>query len=245
MNTRRLIAMLLTFIFLSGCAAPLRTSVAPFYSPELLPNAQTVWQLVIAADVLDTPEKSERVFGTDLAAADVLPVQLIVKNRGSQEYEIDAAQIYGVFSRECYPAFNLAQAAQRIRESSIGTTVATQAALGALAGAAAGAAIGAAAGGAVGDAGRGAASGAAIGGAVGATSGAAVGASDSHTQRFRHELAVQDFGDRVIFPGDLKQGFLYLKYAPYTALRLKVMNITERKTQEVELPLTVMMRPAR
>lgn len=155
MNTRRLIAMLLTFIFLVGCAAPLRTSVAPFYSPELLPNAQTVWQLVIAADVLDTPEKSERVFGPDLAAADVLPVQVIVKNRGSQEYEIDAAQIYGVFSREYYPAFNLAQAAQRIRESSIGTTVAAQATLGALAGAAAGAAIGAAAGGAVGDAGRG------------------------------------------------------------------------------------------
>lgn len=242
MSGRRWIAIGLLASWLMGCAAPLRTSVAPFRPPEFFANAQTVWQLRIAADALDTAEKSSRVFGTDLGAADILPVQLIVQNSGNQEYEIDAGQIYGMAGTDYYPAFNLGQAAQRVRESSIGTTIAAQAALGALAGAAAGAAVGAAIGGAGGDAGRGAASGAAIGGAVGGISGMATGGSDRYTQQFRHELAVQDFGDRVLFPGDLKQGFIYLKLEPYTALRVKVTNISERKTEVLEIPISILPR---
>jgi hypothetical protein len=238
----RACASLVAMLFFAGCAAPLRTSVAPFRPPGQLPNAQKVWQLVIAADVLDTPEKSARVFGTDLAAADILPVQLIIENKGHQEYEIDAAQIFGAAAGEYYPAFNLSQAAQRVRESSIGTTVVGQAVLGALAGAAAGAAIGAAVGSAGGDSGQGAAAGAAIGGAVGGTSGAAAGASDRYTHQFRHELAAQDFGDRVIFSGDLHQGFIYLQVQPYTVLRVKVTNISERTTRVVEIPVTVVPR---
>ena len=116
-------------------------------------------------DLLDTPEKSSRVFGTDLKAADILPVHLIVSNNGSQEYEIDASQIFALAdSGEYYPALNLSQAAQRVRESSIGTTVASSAALDAFVGAAAGAATGAGAGHAAGNTGRGAGAGAAIGG---------------------------------------------------------------------------------
>jgi len=117
--------------------------------------------------------------------------------------------------------------------------VATQAVLGALATAAAGAAIGAAAGGAAGDAGKGAAYGAAIGGAVGVTSGAVAGVSDRFAHQFRHELTIQDFGDRVIFPGDLVQGFSYFQLQPYRPLRVKVTNLTERKIQEIELPVTI------
>jgi hypothetical protein len=232
-------------VMVMGCAAPLRTTVAPFPAPELLPNAQRLWHLVIAAEPLDTPEKSARVFGTDLATADILPVHVVVKNTGNQEYEINAAQIYGIAGREYFPAFNLNQAAQRVRASSIGTTVATQAVLGALAGAAAGAAIGVAAGSAAGDTGGGAAAGAAIGGAVGVTGGAAAGASDRYTHQFRHELAVQDFGDRVVFPGDLVQGFIYFQVQPYRAIRIKVTNITERVIQEIELPVTVTPRRPR
>ncbi|GIX46089.1 MAG: hypothetical protein KatS3mg131_0300 [Candidatus Tectimicrobiota bacterium] len=238
----RVWALLTGLVFFVGCAAPLRTSVAPFRPPTQLPNAQKIGNLVVAAEVLDTPEKSKRVFGTDLAAAGILPVQLVVENRGNQEYEIDAAQIFGVVAGEYYPAFNLSQAAQRVRESSIGTTVVGQAVLGALAGAMAGAAIGAAAGSVTDDAGRGAAAGAAIGGAAGGTAGAAEGASDRYTHQFRHELAAQDFGDRVIFPGDLHQGFIYLQWQPYTVLRVKVTNITERTTHVVELPITVTRR---
>lgn len=229
----------LLFAGIVGCAAPLRTSVAPFRPPESLPNSKKVWNLVVAADVIDTPEKSARIFGTDLAAAGILPVHLIVSNKGSEEYEVDASQIFGVAQGEYYPAYNLTQAAQRVRESSIGTTVAAQAAVGALATAAAGAAVGAGIGHAAGDAGRGAASGAAIGGGTGALAGAGAGASDSYTHRFRHELAVQDFGAKNIFAGDLYRGFIYFQRQPYTVLRVKVTNISQRKTEVIEIPISV------
>lgn len=231
------ITIILLFISLMGCAAPLRMSVAPFSPPETLPNKQKVWGLVIAADLIDTPAKSERIFGTDLSATGVLPVHLIVSNTGSEEFVVDASQVYGVASGEYFPAYNLSQAARLVRESSIGTSVATQAAAGAIAGAALGAAVGAGIGHAAGDSGRGAIAGAAIGGGTGTLSGAATGASDRHTHRFRHELAVQDFGAKNIFAGDLYRGFIYLQHQSYTALRVKVTNISRRKTEVIEIPI--------
>lgn len=231
----------LTILLLAivGCAAPLRTSVAPFRPPESLPNSKRVWDLVVAAEVIDTSEKSTRIFGTDLAAAGILPVHLIVSNKGSEEYVINAAQVFAVAQGEYYPAYNLSQAAQRVRESSIGTTVAAQAAVGALAMSAAGAAVGAGIGHAAGDAGRGAGAGAAIGAGTGALGGAAAGASDRYTHQFRHELAVQDFGAKNIFAGDLYRGFIYFQRQRYTALRVKVTSISQRKTEVIEIPVSV------
>ncbi|HWP56692.1 MAG TPA: hypothetical protein VNL14_02260 [Candidatus Acidoferrales bacterium] len=194
---------------------------------------------MIAVDMLDTPEKSSRVFGTDLAAADILPVHLIVSNKGSQEFEIDAAQIFGVARGEYYPAFNLTQAAERVRGSSIGTTVVTQAAVGAIATAAAGAAVGAGIGHAAGDAARGAAAGAAVGAGTGGIAGAAAGASDRYTNQFRYELAVQDFGARNIYAGDMHRGFIYFQRQPYTAIRIKVTNVSARRAEVVEIPVEV------
>jgi outer membrane lipoprotein SlyB len=235
----RSVLTLLAILFLSSCAQPLRSSVAPFRPPETLPNARQVGTLVIAADPIDTPQKSTRIFGTDLAAAGILPVHLIVSNKGTQEYEIDAAQIFGVAGGEYFPAYNLDQASRRVRESSIGTTVATQAALGAIALGAAGAAVGAGIGHAAGNAGAGAGAGAAVGATSGALGGAAAGSSDSYTNRFRHELAVQDFGAKNIYGGDLYRGFIYFQAQPYTAIRVKVTNISERKSEVIEIPLQV------
>jgi hypothetical protein len=38
---------------------------------------------------IDSKEKSKEFFGTDLKAADILPVHLIVRNSGSKEFEIN------------------------------------------------------------------------------------------------------------------------------------------------------------
>jgi len=222
-----------------GCAAPLRTSVAPFRPPESMPNAKTVGSLVVAADIIDTEDKSKRIFGTNLAAADILPIHLLVSNKGTDEFEIDSSQIFAVSQGEYFPAYTLSQAALRVRESSIGTTVAAQAALGALVLGAAGAAAGAGIGRAAGNTGAGAAAGAAVGSTSGAVAGAAAGASDSYTNRFRHELAVQDFGARNIFPGDLQRGFIYFQRQPYTSLRIKVTNVSQRKAEIIEVLITV------
>jgi phage tail tape-measure protein len=184
---------------------------------------------------VDTEEHSTRIFGTDLRTAEVLPLHLIVRNAGTHEFEINAAQIFGITTGgEFAGAYTLHQASQRVRESSIGTTAATGLAVGALAGAAAGAAIGAAAAG-----GEGAATGAAVGGAVGGVGGVAEGTSDTITSRFKRELAAQDFGDRVIAPGNIEHGFVYLTWQPYTSVRIKAFDITTNKVHEVQLPITV------
>ena len=41
------------------------------------------------------------------------------------------------------------------------------------------------------------------------------------------------------------QGFIYFQLQPYRALRIKVMNISERKTQEIEIPVAVAFRGTR
>lgn len=219
----------------TGCAAPLRTTVAPFRLPESYPSSIQIEGLALAVDPIDTEEQSTRSFGTDLRIADVLPLHLIARNSGSHEFEINAAQIFGITTGgEFAGAYTLHQASQQVRDSSIGTTAATGLAMGALAGAAAGAAIGAAAGG-----GEGAATGAAIGGAVGGAGGVAEGTSDTITHRYKRELAAQDFGDRVIAPGNIEHGFVYLKWQPYTSIRIKVFDITTNKVHEIQLPVTI------
>jgi len=184
-----------------GCAAPLRTTVAPFRLPEFYPSFVRIEGLELAVDPIDAEDKSTRVFGTDLRSADVLPIHLIIKNGGSHEFEINAAQIFVISAAgEFAGAYTLHQATQQVRDSSIGTTTATGLVVGAVAGAAVGAAIGGAATGR----GSGAATGAAVGGAVGGTGGVAAGTSDVITQRFKRELAGHDFGDRVIAPGNIE-----------------------------------------
>lgn len=111
-------------LILFSCAAPLKTSVAPFRLPESLPNNAKVWDLTVAVDVIDTPEESNRIFGTDLAAAGLLPMHLIVSNKGREEYAVDASQVFGAANGKYFPAYTLSQAAQLVRDSSIGTTVA-------------------------------------------------------------------------------------------------------------------------
>lgn len=239
MNTRSgtlNVILALGFLLIgAGCAAPLRTTVAPFRPPESYPSSTQIEGLVLAVDPVDTEEHSTRIFGTDLRSAEILPLHLIVRNTGSHEFEINAAQIFGITTGgEFAGAYTLQQASQQVRESSIGTTAATGLAVGALAGAAAGAAIGAAAGG-----GEGAATGAAVGGAVGGVGGVAEGTSDTITHRFKRELAAHDFGDRVIAPGNIEHGFVYLKWQPYTSIRIKVFDITTNKVHEIHLPLTI------
>ena len=238
-NSRPLPVILLVLVFCSGCSSPLKTSVAAFRTPSSY-HSFVRWEgLELAIDPIDTPEKSEDIFGTDMWDAAILPLHLIVRNSGSHEFEINSAQVFGIAaSGEMANAYTLQQASDRVRASSIGTTAATGAIVGGIAGAAVGAAIGA---GVAGE--GGAATGAAVGGAVGGTSGVAAGTSDSITHRFRRELAEQDFGDRVIRPRHIEHGFLYMKWAQYPKVRLLIFDITTNKREELFIPISVVRPP--
>ncbi len=240
LNNRCVIYILTSILIFSGCAAPLKTDTVSFNSPSSYHNKQEIDGLQIAVVPIDSVEKSKEIFGTDLKAADVLPVHLIVQNSGSKEFEINHQQIFGVTSDGKYTvAYTLNKTAEHVRQSSIGSTAVAGAVAGTLAGAAIGAGIGAGVGYAGGNASRGAATGAIIGGTTGAAAGTAEGLSDSFTVKFKQELANLAFEDRVIFPGDIQQGFIYLKWEYYNRIRMKVLNITDNKIQELMFDVSI------
>lgn len=239
MNPKRPLAIL-SILFATACASPLQVDTASFKAPTSYANHQVVDDLEIAIVPIDTKPQSKEIFGTDMKTAHVLPLQLVVHNAGSHEFEINHTQIFGVAAGGEYTvAYTLGRAAQRVRGSSIGTTTVAGATAGAVAGVAAGAALGAAIGGAGGDAGTGAAVGAAIGATTGTAAGLSEGLSDSFTMEFKKQLATLAFEDRVVFPGDIQQGFIYLKWQPYESVRIKLFDITANQIHDLQFPMSL------
>lgn len=236
-----LLSLVVSFSLLfAGCAAPLKTDTVSFLPPSSYPGAMNIDGLDVAIVPVYSIEKSVETFGTDLKEANIIPFHLIVENNGSKEFEINNKQIFGISGNGEYTvAYNLNKAAEHVRSSSIGTTAVTNAVAGAVVGVAAGAAIGAAAGHVNDNTSQGAETGAVIGGAAGATSGAASGLSDSYTVKFKKELANLAFEDRVVYPGDIQQGFIYFKWQNYKKLRIKLFNITDNKVDTIEFTTSV------
>ena len=231
--------LLLIPLLVVACAAPLKTNPIRFKEPSTYLFRESYEGMEIGVDIINTSDKSRQFFGTEMAQADILPIQLVVKNAGRRELEIDSSQIFAQNQdNEYVAAFNLRQASEHARASSLGTTMAAGAAVGALAGAAVGAGIGAGIGSATGNTGRGAATGAAVAGTTGTAAGVAAGASDSLTVRFRKELAELYFGDRVIYPGNFESGFIYFPLGNYTRVRIKILNITDSETKEIQIPIS-------
>lgn len=226
---------LIVFSLLAGCAAPLKTDTVSFMPPEAYPGSIEISGLQLAVVPFDSLEKCIQTFGTDLKEAEILPFHLIVQNNGAKEFEINHKQIFAVSGNGEYTvAYNLNKAAEHVRSSSIGTTAVTNATVGAVAGAVVGAAVGAA----VADS-EGAQAGALIGGTAGASSGAAAGLSDSYTVKFKKELANLAFENKVIYPGDIQQGFIYFKWKNYNKIRIKLFNITDNKIDAVQFNTSI------
>ncbi len=128
---------------LAGCASPLNTDTVSFLVPSSHENHKNIEGLHVAVVPVDTKEKSDETFGTDLKAAGILPIHLIVQNDGTKEFEINHEQIFGVANDVYTVAYTLNKAANHVRSSSIGTTAVAGAITGMVAGAAIGAGIGA------------------------------------------------------------------------------------------------------
>ncbi len=60
--------------------------------------------------------------------------------------------------------------------------------------------------------------------------------------RFKRELTALEFGNRVIRPGDIQHGFLYMKWDNYQAVRLNILDITDNKVYEVRVPIVITSR---
>lgn len=234
MKSIRFTSLLCCIVFLVACGKPMNVEDVSFLPPSSIPGNQCIDGMEIAIVPIDSIQEQEEIFKTDLKEAHVLPVQIIVQNKGNKEFEINHQQMFGILPDGRYQvAFTLNNAATKIRQSSIGTTAVTQTVAGAALGAAVGAGVGAGVGYAAGDTGTGAGAGAIIGGTTGAAAGLNEGVSDRWTFEFKKQLTTHAFQDRVIYPGDIQQGFIYLRWNKYKKLRMKIFNISDNKIKEM------------
>ncbi|MDD2219262.1 MAG: hypothetical protein PHO79_01190 [Desulfoplanes sp.] len=240
MRKIKIFTLICSALLIVACAPPMKVEDVSFIPPSSIQGCQNLEGLEIAVEPIDSLHESENIFHTDLKEAQVLPVHIIVQNTGNKEFEINHQQMFGILPNGRYQvAFTLDNAANKIRNSSIGTTAVTQTVAGAALGAAVGAGVGAGIGYAAGDTGTGAGAGAIIGGTTGAVAGLGDGVSDRWTFEFKKQLTTHAFQDRVIYPGDIQQGFIYLRWNKYKKLRMKIFNISDNTTKEMVFPMYV------
>ena len=234
---RRVAAACCLLLLVTACGPGFQSNITPIRSPLSYPSSHQQDSLQIGFDQLSPAEQIEH-FGVDMTNADVVPIRVVVRNDGTDEFYIQAEQIFGrTANGDLYPGYRLDQSVERIRQSELGAAMARGAAAGILVGAAVGVAAGAALGAAVGDAGSGAALGAATGGTAGGLSGAAAGA-DSTSRAIKQELRKVDWGNRVIYPGRIEHGFLFLKSGvAYEALEVLIYNVNKRQNTRIAITL--------
>ena len=238
LTSNPILAVLLLSALATGCAT-IEVKPAAFKAPSQYQDHFEVSGFAIAfLPVLDAQSSREQ-FNVDFGGSPVIPVRVIIQNKGSREILLDAKQVFGVtFEGDFYQSYDLDQSTRIVRRSEIGTGMATTAALGALAGAAIGAGVGAGIGhatGGSGDVGRGAGAGAIIGGTAGAVGGAASGA-DAIEQQVRREMRRADWGAQVVYPGEMKTGYIFLPRADFKEIAFNLYDLIDRKPLSAVLP---------
>ncbi len=231
----RLVFILLCIML--GCTPRFQSNVTPIKTPSSYKSSLEREGFVLGFEVL-SPEKQVKHFGINMLKADVQPVRVVARNDSPYEYYVQAEQIFGLTAEgDLYPAYRLDQTIERIRQSEIGQAMAQGAAVGLIVGAAIGAGVGAAIGGAAGDSGMGAAIGASTMGAGGGLAGASSSA-DAITSAIKKELWKVDWGNRVVYPGRIEHGFLFLKSdVHYKALDVLLYNVNKRRSERVTIPI--------
>lgn len=237
----RSIAMFLCLSLLGACTS-YKSQEVPFRPPTAYAGMQTVDGAQVAAEAYAEPKRAEDVFGFDIRKAGLLPVQVVIDNRGSSTLEVVPGQTFLIDAAGNY--WNLLDrhtAYERVEGSSEYARIAKgsgrTALLGAAGGAVLGAAIGILTGKSVGEAlGKGAAAGAAGGALLGGVGSATSGEEPRQISR---DLANKNLENRAIKPGILGRGFLfYPGEAPSASqLRLQLRDVDSGQLYNVTLAL--------
>jgi hypothetical protein len=226
---------------LGGCTG-YKSQEVPFRPPSAYPGMQSADGAQVAAEGYADQKRAKEVFGFDIRKAGLLPVQVVIDNRGSstlevvpdQTFLIDAAGNYwNLLDRHtAYQRVEGSSEYARIAKGSGGTAL-----LGAAGGAVLGAAIGILTGQSVGESlGKGAAVGAAGGALIGGVGSATSG---DEPRQISKDLANKNLENRAIKPGILGRGFLfYPGEAPSASqLRLQLRDVDSGKLYNVMLAL--------
>lgn len=74
---------------LAGCSS-YTVKESPVVKPEAMPYTHTEGMVVVGVDPYVQPDKEKALFGEDLLAVDVIPIQVVVRNLGDHPVRVEA-----------------------------------------------------------------------------------------------------------------------------------------------------------
>jgi len=232
MKRKIMVYLILTVFALSGCTA-YKSQYVSFRPPEGYANYKIVDGVSLGAEAYADPDLAKTAFGFDIKGAGLLPVQLVIDNKGGMGLEIVQAQTFLVDDANRY--WNVVPnntAINRLEKSTqfaafFGSSAGKGAILGATGGAILGAAIGIVSGNNVGSA---IGAGAALGGASGAIIGSAQqGTSGERERTIIDDIRAKGLEGKVIPPESLANGFIFFPGEATSAKELR-LQYRERET---------------
>ncbi len=233
--TRRTItrtAALMAVFLLTACAESYQAKPLPFKMPGAYPNAQEAGGAVIGARAYTDVKEARENFGFDIINAGMLPVEIVIDNKGLHPLEINGGQTF-LEDRQnnLWPVLNRNLAYERATRYAQTKQTFSEAAHSGFLGAAAGAAIGAAIGilsgqNVVETTGKGA--------AVGAAGGAVIGGANAYNEGDARHAIVDDLQSKTlqsksIAPNALAYGFVVFPAEAKTAKTLR-LQVVEKDT---------------
>lgn len=218
-----LLCLLIAFTSVS-CTSYVSQEV-PFQPPSQSPNMKMAAGAQIAARSYADEGQAKSAFGFNIRDAGLLPVQVVIDHRGSEDLLIIPGETFLIDSAGMYwDILDSKTAYKRVEESSEYGRIAKGAGKGSFLGAAGGAVVGAAIGILGGDsvaeaAGKGAAAGAAAGAVIG---GSQEGTSGDAGRTIARDLANKRLENRIISSGSLARGFLFFPGEASSAKELRL-----------------------
>ncbi len=233
--TKRIIsrgfAMILLFT-VTACAESYQAKPLPFKMPGAYPNAQEAGGAKIGARAYTDVKEAKENFGFDIISAGMLPVEIVIDNKGPHALEVNGTQTFLEDKKSnLWPVLNRNLAYERATRYAQTKETFSEAAhsgfLGAAAGAAIGAAIGILSGHNVAETtGKGAVVGAAAGGVTG-------GANAYSDGEARHaiidDLQSKSLQTQSIAPNALAYGFIFFPAEAKTA-KTRRLQVVEKDT---------------
>lgn len=224
-----LVLVIAAVMILSACQSYQRR-VIPAKLPSAYPNATELAGATIAAKLYHDKNEAEALYGFDIKGAGVVPVQVVVDNKGSHPLQIVPDQTFLVdVESNVWPILEANLAYERISKKTQFGEIAPEAAKGGVLAGLAGAVIGAAVGVVTGtNVGEAAGIGAAVGAAAGSVTGGTKGYfSDEPQDKIREDLQKRTLENRTIMPNQLAYGFLFF---PGEGARGKELRIRVKET---------------
>lgn len=231
-KTLRRLTTVFSLLLVTACATSYQAKPLPFKMPTAYPNAQEAGGAMIGARAYTNVKEAQENFGFDIINAGMLPVEIVIDNKGPHPLEINGTQTFlEDRNNNLWPVLNKNLAYERATKYAQTKQTFSEAAHSGFLGAAAGAAIGAAIGIL---SGQNVAETTGKGAAVGAAGGAVIGGANAENAGDARHAVVDDLQSKTlqsksIAPNALAYGFIFFPAEAKTAKTLR-LQIVERDT---------------